>query len=190
MAQQPGTATLAMPVPPAYYRKYSSTAVKDGTCPSPPVPPETYACFGHECNITQRFIQPLSDCGIEELFDKSKDRLAELKRLNRETLSEFIALTEHMSASTPEEINKKVQRLELLFTNLHHLLNEFRPHQGRETIRAMLEAQLRERDAMIANLTQTFQDTREALGKMFHNAQTQNGGAGTDHADAMDTTTS
>lgn len=42
--------------------------------------------------ITQRFIQPLSDYGIEELFDKSKDRLAELKRLNRETLSEFIAV--------------------------------------------------------------------------------------------------
>lgn len=39
----------------------------------------------------------------------------------------------------------QVEDLSLLFIHIHHLLNEFRPHQARETLRVMMELQRRQR---------------------------------------------
>ena len=39
----------------------------------------------------------------------------------------------------------QVEDLSLLFIHIHHLLNEFRPHQARETLRVMMEVQKRQR---------------------------------------------
>lgn len=41
---------------------------------------------------------------------------------------------------------EKVDDLSLLFFHIHHLLNEFRPHQARETLRVMMELQKRQRN--------------------------------------------
>ncbi|KAF5301988.1 hypothetical protein FQR65_LT19150 [Abscondita terminalis] len=40
---------------------------------------------------------------------------------------------------------EKVEDLSLLFIHIHHLLNEFRPHQARETLRVMMDLQRRQR---------------------------------------------
>jgi len=39
----------------------------------------------------------------------------------------------------------KIDDLTLLFIHMHHLVNEFRPHQARETLRVMMEQQKRQR---------------------------------------------
>lgn len=41
---------------------------------------------------------------------------------------------------------EKVEDISLLFIHIHHLLNEFRPHQARETVRVMLDLQKRQRN--------------------------------------------
>lgn len=41
---------------------------------------------------------------------------------------------------------EKVDDISLLFIHIHHLLNEFRPHQARETVRVMLDLQRRQRN--------------------------------------------
>lgn len=41
---------------------------------------------------------------------------------------------------------EKVEDISLLFIHIHHLLNEFRPHQARETVRVMLDLQRRQRN--------------------------------------------
>ncbi len=46
-----------------------------------------------------------------------------------------------------------MEDLNLLFINMHHLINEFRPHQARETLRVMLHVQKRKR----SHLTENFQ---------------------------------
>ena len=40
---------------------------------------------------------------------------------------------------------EKIEDLNLLFIHMHHLINEFRPHQARETLRVMLHVQRRKR---------------------------------------------
>ena len=40
---------------------------------------------------------------------------------------------------------EKIDDLRLLFIHMHHLINEFRPHQARETLRKMLEIQKNQR---------------------------------------------
>jgi hypothetical protein len=45
-----------------------------------------------------------------------------------------------------------VQTLHVLFINIHHLINEYRPHQARETIRAMLLKQIRHSEIVAAEV--------------------------------------
>ena len=51
---------------------------------------------------------------------------------------------------------EKIEEINLLFIHMHHLINEFRPHQARETLRVMLHVQKRKRhqvaDKFQANL--------------------------------------
>ena len=42
------------------------------------------------------------------------------------------------------ERNEKIHQIRLIFINVHHLINEYRPIQARDTLRIMLENQVKE----------------------------------------------
>lgn len=75
----------------------------------------------------------------------------------------MIVRRSQVGASDP---SAKLERLELLFTNMHHLLNEFRPHQGHETLRAMMENQLEERTQMTKLLRETYSAAKQQLSSL------------------------
>lgn len=58
---------------------------------------------------------------------------------------------------------EKKEDMSLLFVHMHHLINEFRPHQARETLRVLLEVQRRQRLDTAQRFHKHLDKVREAL---------------------------
>ncbi|RPA96641.1 MED7-domain-containing protein [Choiromyces venosus 120613-1] len=171
MSQEPppGALSSAFPPPPTFYTHFTEenlTALKshrleDGSLPPadslpeplcylvpPPPPAGSYRAFGEEWMVPERY-PSLEEAGIRQLYpptssssaaangggDKGKeltlDRTIELRRLSKSLLLNYLEL-----------FHEKTADLETILFNMHHLINEYRPHQARETLCLRMEEQL------------------------------------------------
>ncbi|RDA90842.1 hypothetical protein CP533_1533 [Ophiocordyceps camponoti-saundersi (nom. inval.)] len=93
---------------------------------------------------------------------KHYDRALELKCMAKSLLLNFLELTGVLSRS-PAHAEAKMQDLRTLFINMHHVLNEYRPHQARESAMEMMQDHLdRTRAETLAIRTQ-IDKTRSVL---------------------------
>ena len=79
----------------------------------------------------------LSFQGFKRLYSaKDIDRKKELRKLNHSVLVNFLDIIDIL-IKCPESPKReeKIEEINLLFIHMHHLINEFRPHQARETLR-------------------------------------------------------
>ncbi|XP_051869441.1 mediator of RNA polymerase II transcription subunit 7 [Pristis pectinata] len=138
----------ALPLPPAqYFKEYTDDNVRKGFAPKPPPPiRDSYTMFGNQFQCDDLIIRPLEGQGIERLHPSQFDHKKELKKLNMSILVNFLDLLDILIKS-PSSIKReeKLEDLKLLFVHMHHLINEYRPHQARETLRVMMEVQKRQR---------------------------------------------
>ena len=72
---------------------------------------------------------------------KHHDRAFELKKLAKSLLLNFLELAGILSRS-PAGAEAKMADLRTLFINIHHILNEYRPHQARESAIATMQLHL------------------------------------------------
>merc|ERR1719447_1382737 len=101
--------------------------------------------FGITVNNDDAIIQSLEYQGFKRLYSsKDIDRKKELRKLNHSVLVNFLDLIDIL-IKCPEspKRDEKIEDINLLFIHMHHLINEFRPHQARETLRVMLMVQKR-----------------------------------------------
>lgn len=138
----------ALPPPPMQYiKEYTDENIRKGLAPKPPPPiRDTYMMFGNQFQCDDLIIRPLESQGIERLHPMQFDHKRELKKLNMSILINFLDLLDILIKS-PGSIKReeKLEDIKLLFVHMHHLINEYRPHQARETLRVMMEVQKRQR---------------------------------------------
>ncbi|XP_026468963.1 mediator of RNA polymerase II transcription subunit 7-like [Ctenocephalides felis] len=138
----------SLPLPPVQYiNLYTDENIRRNRAPKPPLPcHDTYSMFGNNFNADDSIIRPLDIQGIKRLYPQHCDRRRELKKLNHSLLVNFLDLLD-LLVLCPESPKRaeKVEDLTTLFVHIHHLINEFRPHQARETLRVMMELQKRQR---------------------------------------------
>ncbi|KAK3809273.1 MAG: MED7 protein-domain-containing protein [Benniella sp.] len=183
-AQQQGA---AFPAPPDYFRRYTlenlSLLEKARTNPDdpaiaiandknkfpifaldppPPVKKGVYWLFGRPWPVHDS-LATLEEQGIEQLYPKgSIDRVKELKKLNHSAVFNFLELV-HTLSTSPGEFAIKVDQIRVIFINMHHILNEYRPHQARETLKLMMEEQLSKKKKETEALRKTCTDLRRKL---------------------------
>ena len=109
--------------------------------PPPPPADNQWRTFG----VTHQFDAPeqsLEDDGTEQLYPDSDEVKQSpqpyLIALARSMLTTFLALTGILSEN-PELYEEQVTNLKTLVQNMHSLINQYRPHQARETLILMME---------------------------------------------------
>ncbi|KAL4760586.1 mediator complex subunit MED7 [Aspergillus foveolatus] len=122
----------------------------------PEIPSEQYSIFGEVQNLSTA-LPSLEEQGITQLYPsspkpdaKSEDSSQPAQPLNhayyllkisKSLLLNFLEFVGILSVA-PEQFEPKVEDIRNLFINAHHLLNLYRPHQARESLIMMMEAQL------------------------------------------------
>ncbi|KAI9826607.1 MAG: Mediator of RNA polymerase II transcription subunit 7 [Thelocarpon impressellum] len=125
----------------------------------PPVPPETgnYRCFNDIYHIEDT-LPSLSASQIEQLYpstpppssnnpapsltpERNASRAFYLTKIAQSLLLNFLELVGILSVD-PSQYAPKIHDLRTLFLNAHHLLNEYRPHQARESLALRMQEQL------------------------------------------------
>lgn len=99
---------------------------------------------------------------------KHYDRAFELKRLAKSLLLNFLELTGVMARS-PADAEAKIKDLRTIFINMHHILNEYRPHQARESAIEMMQDHLdrtRTETAAIRTQVDKARKVLEGLGSL------------------------
>ncbi|KAK4971860.1 Mediator of RNA polymerase II transcription subunit 7 [Elasticomyces elasticus] len=114
----------------------------------PAEPPQDcrWRAFGRNYNLNEP-LAPLSASGISQLYqtsaesDGTLDPTFHLIKIVRSILLNFLELIGLLSQD-PTLYAEKIDTLQTLFYNAHHAVNEYRPHQARETLIIMMEEQL------------------------------------------------
>ncbi|KAL8573397.1 hypothetical protein ACOMHN_032412 [Nucella lapillus] len=171
MSENQGVSS-AFPQPPMnYINQYTDENIKRGRAPPPPPPPlqDKYQIFGQTFTADDAIIRPLEASGVRRLYPQAYDHKRELKKLNHSILINFLDLIDILIRA-PDSLKRveKLEDLNLLFINMHHLINEYRPHQARETLRVMMEEQKKQR----GDISGKFQGNLDHVMQVVHLAQT------------------
>ncbi|KAG7389542.1 Mediator of RNA polymerase II transcription subunit 7 [Phytophthora pseudosyringae] len=159
------------PAPPKFFALYADGA-ESGPAPPEPMEP-TYHMFGSPYS-TQDVVPDLLPQPGKKLYspqgqdgddEAPVDYKAEMKKLNRSLLANFVELVDVL-IKKPAMFNEKLDDMELLFLNMHNLINAFRPHQARETVIQMLKTQVQERRDAARDIRRTIDESRQEVGRV------------------------
>ncbi|KAI9913408.1 hypothetical protein PsorP6_005816 [Peronosclerospora sorghi] len=175
------------PAPPKFFVLYAEG--KESGPPPPDLMEPTYHMFGSPYStqdVVPDLLQPGKKLYASEGDDGtvSVDYKAEMKKINHSLLANFVELVDIL-IKKPALFNEKLDEVELLFLNMHNLINAFRPHQARETVIEMLKTQVHERREAARDIRRTIDESRQAVERVHEELHEL-----TDDATAMDGLTS
>ncbi|KAI9193749.1 MED7 protein-domain-containing protein [Polychytrium aggregatum] len=129
--------------------------------PPPPGDGQPYRQFG-EWKQFQPRITSLREQNIAQLYSDDADKSTELKRLNQSLLVNFLELVWTL-IHHPKDFNQKLDHIHLLLININHILNEYRPHQARDTLKLLMEQQIQRRNSTMNEIQLCLQGAGEMI---------------------------
>jgi len=104
----------------------------------------------------------------EENINKKK----ELKKLIKSLLLNFLLLITNLSVNTDLDIaedskENHLENIRIILVNIHHYLNEYRPHQVKENFIMLLEEQISFKKLEIEHITKVVKEVKEELSKLL-----------------------
>ncbi|KAI9691093.1 MAG: Mediator of RNA polymerase II transcription subunit 7 [Bathelium mastoideum] len=146
----------------------------DLQCLVPPEPPSDgkFRSFGGELDVNEPLV-PLKERDLVQLFPSpplgravesewTLDRASYLKKFAKSILLNFLELVGTLAVD-PTQFAPKIEHLNRLFYNSHYLINEYRPHQARETLILMMEEQLARKEAEVEGINRIRDKLEEVL---------------------------
>jgi mediator of RNA polymerase II transcription subunit 7 len=116
-------------------------------------------------------VYPESDPQTSDATQWTLGRAFHLNKIARSIILSFLELVGILSTN-PAEYAGKIVHIKTLLLNAHHLINEYRPHQARESLILMMEKQI-----------QTKRDEIEKVKSMKEKVDTLLAGLGKEDAD-------
>ncbi|KAF8369134.1 let-49 [Pristionchus pacificus] len=165
MAAPPAAQIVSpFPTPPAYYQFYTSDNIANARVPLPPCAHADFTVFGEDYHLNDEIIRPLSEAGIRQLYVNKKDWKTEMKKLNSSAVAAFVDLVSIL-ISCPDSQDRvdKLNDIRDIFINMHHLINEFRPIQARDTLRMMQQKQLDELERTVNDFKDFLVEAKKAF---------------------------
>ncbi|EFP00994.1 CRE-LET-49 protein [Caenorhabditis remanei] len=164
-----GTQTVSpFPNPPEYATAYTSDRIDNGSAPPPPQALTEFKVFGEEYRLGDDVIAPLKDANVEELYKNKNNWKEEMKKLNRSAICAFFDLVEILIRAPDHPLREeKMIDLHTIFINMHHLINEFRPVQARDSVRILQERQIEELGEICDNFRSYLADGKEVIEDQF-----------------------
>ncbi|TPX58827.1 hypothetical protein SpCBS45565_g07894 [Spizellomyces sp. 'palustris'] len=143
----------------------------------PPVPLEgPYQAFGATYNIDDS-LKSLSEDGVKQLYpDGPIDWKSVMKNLVRTLILNLTELAQVMAARGPLQSGYKLEQIDQIMANSHHLINQYRSHQVRDTLRLMLEKQINRRRQMAQEIKRCCNEMREELQQAKNEVLNPNSG--------------
>lgn len=136
--------------------------------PPPHPSTSTYRGFGSIWNTYERLIS-LEEAGVEQVYkdvgEHYENLVPELKRLLRLALVSFISLV-GVPSINPQQFPASVERLRVIFINMHHLLNMYRPHQSREMLVTLMREQTAAKWKEVEMFRETYAGIEQRLSEL------------------------
>ncbi|GAA5903252.1 mediator complex subunit MED7 [Sporobolomyces salmoneus] len=158
----------------------------------------SYSVFGETWPIEEH-LPTLEEMGLKEMFDKSRDRKQSLQTLLRALLLSYTQLLNSLltpppsllhpppappsepsnhengaqpPSQPPSDPERLTEHIRLITINMHHLVNELRPVQARETLKLMMRYQIDRRKEKTLAIKQRCQEIRSTLADLQTKVQT------------------
>ncbi|KAJ1901476.1 Mediator of RNA polymerase II transcription subunit 7 [Kickxella alabastrina] len=133
--------------------------------PPPPPASASYSNFGRMWHVTDR-LPTLAEQKIPQLYpDGPINRIAELVRLNHSVVFEFLDLVDVL-IKDPSLFAARTERIRDIFVNIHHLINEYRGHQAKESLKRMLRQQIESKRTASANVLQKCEALEQTIARL------------------------
>lgn len=159
-----------------FYKETRNTlAEKQDNTKIPPNLPEddsldSFTMFGNIWN-TKDELPELGEIKLskeETHINKKK----ELSKLIKSLLLNFLLLITNLSVNTDLNIaedskENHLENIRIILMNIHHYLNEYRPHQVKENFIMLLEEQISFKKLEIEHITKVVMEVKEELSKLI-----------------------